>query len=162
MRLRLTRCTSRVLVICALAVVLAGCGSGDSSSDLTPSAIPAATVAGRQPVLLGPVLWTTGIDPSTGQPVDRVETFPRDAVSIHAAVDVRNLPAGGALTAAWDFNGSPVEALATTIEAGEARAAGWVNFRLDWVGQTWWPAGTLSIRIAADSGEAVEGEVRIR
>ena len=79
-----------------------------------------------------------------------------------AAHAVRNLPAGGTLTAAWEINGSPIEALATTIDASEARPAGWVDFRLDWTGQTWWPAGTLSIRITADSGEAVEGEVRIR
>lgn len=157
------RCLSRVLVVGALGVVLSGCGgTGTPGSRVTPSTIPATTIMGRQPVILEPVVWTTGIDASTGEPVDRVESFPRDVVSIHAAVHVRNCPAGGTLTAAREINGSPIEALATTIEVVEAQTAGWSQFRLAWSGETRWPVGTLSVRIPANTGESVEGAVRIR
>ncbi len=162
LRWRRARRRPRVVLVGVLGLMLSACG-GNGATDPTPppSAIPSTTDVRQPPLVLGSVVWTTGIDATTGEPVDRVETFPRDAVSIHAALEVGNLPAGSILTAAWEINGSPIEALESTITVDQARSLGWVEFRLDWVGEARWPVGTLTIRITANTGETVEGEARI-
>ena len=153
---------ARVLLVLVVGVVLGACeGNGATDATTPPTPIPTATVV-LPPLELGPVVWTTGIEAATGEPVDRVDSFPRDAVTIYAAVEARNLPAGSSLTATWGINGQPVEALSTTVTIEQARRAGWVEFRLEWAGETRWPVGTLTIRISANTGETVEGTVRIR
>ena len=152
-----------VVLVVVLGGVLGACQRNGSTDATTPppASTPTATIV-QPPLELGPVVWTTGIAETTGEPVDRVDSFPRDAVAIHAAVEARSLPAGGSLTAAWEINGQPVEALSTTVAIDRTRRAGWVDFRLDWTGETRWPVGTLTIRISANTGEVVEGTVRIR
>ncbi len=151
-----------ILLICVIGGLLGACGGNGATDSTAPASTSPPATASPQPLELGSVVWTTGIATGTGAPVDRVSVFPRDAVAIHAAVEARSLPAGTTLTAAWEINGQPIEALSTTVTVDQPRRGGWADFRLEWAGETRWPAGTLAIRISASTGETVEGTVRIR
>lgn len=152
----------RVLVFSSLALVLVSCQRGtEVEPTATPLAVSGTTVPASQRVRLGPVVWTTGVDPETGKPIDRVESFPRNTKTIYAAFEVMNLPQGSTLTATWRINGRLVEGLESTIQVNEAQPAGWAEFHLDWEGRTMWPVGTLGILITSSTGETVESSVRI-
>lgn len=145
----------------ALGILVSCQGGGGTDPTATPLAVSETAVATEQAVRLRPVVWTTGIDPDTGEPTDRVEVFPRDTDRIYAALEVMNMPEGGTLAATWEINGQPVEGLESTIRIDAAQPAGWAEFHLDWEGQTMWPVGTLRITIASSTGETVESSVEI-
>ncbi len=156
----------RLLAITTLALVgLVSCqGGGETNptATLPPPVVSETAVPGMEGIRLRPVTWTTGIDPGTGEPIDRVEVFPRDTDTIYAAFEVvMNVPEGGMLTARWEINGRPVEGLAATIEIDAAQPAGWAEFHLDWEGPTMWPVGTLRIVITSSAGETLESSVEI-
>lgn len=150
---------SRLVALAIISLLLVSCqGGANTDPTATP---PVVSEPPEQPVRFEPVVWTTGIDPGTGEPIDRVEAFPRDTVTIYAAVEVINLPEGATLSATWEINGRPVEGLQATIEVDRAQPAGWAEFHLDWNGRTLWPVGTLRIVITSSTGESIEGSVRI-
>lgn len=160
--MRLTRSRALIRWSWILAVFSVGLALGACQGDEGPGSTPApSAVREMPPVLFRSVVWTTAVDPATGQPADRIEVFPRDTKRIIAAVEVMNLPAGGALTATWTMNGRPVEGLDSTIRVDRAQPSGWAEFHLDWAGPTMWPVGTLTILITSSTGETVESSVRI-
>lgn len=152
----------RLSLLVALAIVsllLVSCqGGANTDPTATP---PVVSEPPEQPVRFEPVVWTTGIDPGTGEPIDRVEAFPRDTVTIYAAVEVINLPDGATLSATWEINGRPVEGLQARIAVDRAQPAGRAEFHLDWNGRTLWPVGTLRIVITSSTGQSIEGSVWI-
>lgn len=148
-------------VLAMLCVPLAGCaGQADEPSTSTATVVPptdGATVTTE----LGPIVWASEIDPVTSAPVDRREAFSRDEKTIHALVETGPLAAGTTLTAAWTFNGQPIEGIDVTVTTDEARGPGWADFRLEWNGAALWPVGTLTVRITASTGESIEGSIEI-
>lgn len=155
----------RTVIVCVvlamLCVTLAGCaGQDDEPSTSTATVVP-ATEEASVTTELGPVVWASEIDPVTSAPVDRREAFSRDEKTIHALVETGPLAAGTTLTAAWTFNGQPIEGIDVTVTADEARGPGWAEFRLEWNGAALWPVGTLTVRITASTGESTEGSIEI-
>lgn len=150
------------IVVMALVVTttIVACGGGGTVTP-TPTNPPTTVPTPNQSITVKPVVWTTGVDPQSGEPVDRIEAFPRDTPIIYAAFEVSKLPAGGTLTARWSINGHPVDALATTIRAEQDRPAGWAEFDLVWNGQILWPVGTLTIVITSSTGDGVKSSVEI-
>jgi len=157
--LRRTLC---VLVVSSLGLALVACRGGDETSPAaTPTAMSGTAVPTEQGIRTRPVVWTTLVDPKTGEPRDRVRAFPRDTDTIYAALEVISMPEGGVLTATWEINGRPVAGLYSTIKVDDAQSTGWAEFHLVWESQAMWPVGILSIMITSSTGEIIESSVEI-
>ncbi len=150
-----------IAMLAILPVLLIGCSVGGGSSS-SPDATPQPTVAPTPtPVAqLGSVIWTTSLAPN-GEPVEDIDAFPRDAVTIHAAVSVDTVQAGETLTATWALDGVAIDAIDSTVTIDEASEMGWVSFSLAWEGETLWPVGVLEVAITAGSGATTTGEIQI-
>lgn len=151
-------------MLATLCLALTGCiGEGDGASTVATEGTVVPT-ASDNPVRteLGAIVWTSGIDPETAEPIDRREAFARDVQTIYAAVETGPLAAGTTLTATWAFNGQPIQGADVTVTAEESISRGWVEFHLDWSGATLWPVGTLSVEISASTGESTTSSVEIQ
>ncbi len=153
---------SRMAMVAVLAILLAGCSVGGVSSDSSLDATPVPTLQPTPtPVArLGAVIWTTALD-ETGGPTENLASIRRDAAAIYAVVPVESVTAGETLTAQWSIDGTPIDAIGSTVTIDEASESGWGSFALTWEGETLWPVGTLGIAISASSGVTATGEVQI-
>ena len=156
-----------MVMIAGLALVLAGCGSGN---DVTPDATAVSTSASRVAAELTPtpvaiaisdVVWTSGVDPTTRQPQDTVSAYTTTSPAIIAAVQVGALSTGTTLTATWSIDGVPVPAV--TMEATVERPIedGWATFQFTREEGRRFPLGHLQVEITASDGTVVTGEVDI-
>lgn len=154
-------------MVAACLVFLAGCGDDSTGPDDGTPAPPVTAMqtaeAGQEaePLQLSDVVWTTGVDPETGEPVDDVSTFPIDAPAIIAAVNVEDLPAGVELTATWTIDGADVPDATMRVTSDAAVIEAWVTFRFDRADDQRFPIGDLVVTITASDGQAVSGEVEI-
>lgn len=153
---------SRIGLAVAIAVSIAGCSGGGDDADETPQATPTPmpTAEPTPSVGLGDVVWSTAID-QAGAPVENLSEIPRDIPVIHAAIEVRNVPVGETLTAAWSLDEAPIDAIATTATIDQASETGWVTFSLAWEGESLWPTGTLGITVTSSSGATSTGTIQI-
>jgi len=144
-----------------LSVLLIGCSVGGGSSS-SPDTTPQPTVEPTPtPVAqLGSVIWTTSLAPN-GEPVEDLDAFSREALTIHAAVPVETVQAGETLTATWALDGVPIDAIDSTVTIEEVSEMGWVSFSIAWEGETLWPVGILEVTITASSGATTTGVIQI-
>lgn len=154
----------RVVAAAVVLVLLVACGD-DSSEPDEGTPVPATqTAEARQepePLQLSGIVWTTGLDPETGEPLDDVTSYPTNAPAIIAAVNVEQLPAGAELTATWTIDGTEVPDAAMSATSERAVTDAWVTFRFDRADDRLFPLGDLVVTITASDGEAVSGEVEI-
>lgn len=153
------------LLLVVMAGLLVACG-GDGGAD-SPTPTPGATFAPTaaptaETITLGPIVWTTAVDPATGAPDDDLEVLPHDAPAIIAAIETGPLPAGAELTGEWTMNGVAVPGGPVTVRADQAREAGWVRFELTLTEGKTWPPGVLELTVTAPGGEQVSGSIQIR
>lgn len=145
-----------------LCLALISCDGGQGGASTLDATSDPASIEGTAPTELGDVVWASEIDPISFEPVERRETFSRDVSRVYAVVKTGPLAAGTTLTAAWAFNGQPVEGIDVALHVDAARNAGWVEFHLDWNGAALWPVGNLAVEITASSGESIGSTVEIR
>ena len=153
------------IVLTVAVLLLAGCSTDDggTSPTPTPEATVASTAAATGPsVALGPIAWTTALDPATGAPEDDLEVVAYDAPAIIAAIETGPLPAGTELTGEWAMNGVAVPGGPVIVRTDQAREAGWVNFELTLNEGKTWPPGVLELTVTAPGGEKVSGSIRIQ
>ncbi len=125
---------------------------------------PAGAINGTPTVArveLGEVVWTTGVDPTAGAPATPVAAFEADAPALYAVLPIIRIEPGVTITATWTYNDTPLDPLASTITASEARENGWLEFHLNRTGPVPWPDGTYEIAVSADGQEIQTGEVRV-
>ncbi len=109
---------------------------------------------------LGDVVWTTVVDPA-GLPATPVAVFTPDAPMIYAALPVIRIAAGTTISAVWTYNDTSLDALASSVNASETRAGGWIEFHLNRTGPEPWPDGTYGITVSANGQVIQTGEIRI-
>jgi hypothetical protein len=128
----------------------------------SPVATPATAVsAAATPVPLGPLVWTTEVDPSTSAPRDAVTTFAPDALRIIAAVPVRGLPTGATLTASWSYNDTSLDAFATALTMTANADQSWVSFYIERSDDARWPEGVYEIVLSLDGQEIATSDVNV-
>lgn len=141
----------------ATVAMLTGCGGdgGETSAPL-PTVLPTAVASLTPvPVSLGEVTWSTGVDETTGAPVDSLTTLPHTAPAIYAVVPAAFLPAGASIQAHWTIDGSPLRALQPEpIVVEEDREDAWLSWSLAPTAEESWPVGSLGIDLEID-GEIV-------
>ena len=156
----------------AAASPVAGQGSPQAAGPSTPAAIDAPrvvrTMVAGTPVTfrsehaeVGPVVWTTRVDPATKAPLERVNSFPADAQAIVATVPLARVETGTILAASWTYNGTPIEGLGGSVTAATAARDVWVAFDLTRQVAEPWPAGTYAILVTVDGRPAQASEVTI-
>lgn len=157
-----------------------GCPTG------TPAPMPAATIAApphgppdettppgaatplSSPVAfasagaaLGPVIWTSEIDPETRAPRHRATSLTTDVRAIYATVAVARVRAGTEFGAEWSYNRTRLEAFDATIVADSVGEHLWIEFHLALTRPDVWPNGTYEIAISVNGQPAVTGEIEV-
>ena len=151
-------------MLAGVGLLFAGCTDDDQrQTPLPDSTLPPTMEA--TPTLppqagLGPVTWSTSVT-GQGEPEAVVETLPRDAPVIYAAVEGTNLDQGETVNATWSLDGQPIEGIDDTVTIEEDAERGWVTFSLTWEGEALWPVGQLGVTITASTGAMTTGQIQI-
>lgn len=125
----------------------------------TPSGSPAPF---RSAVAdIGPIVWATEVDPRTNAPLQTVSTFPLDAPTIVAAVPVARWEPAAVVSAEWSYNGTPLDAFATTVRVDSATRDVWIAFRLGKQPEASWPDGVYAISLLVDGRVAQSSAVAV-
>ena len=141
---------------CCLALpLLAACGGDDDPSPTPTPTVQATATTPAGPIEVLPVVWTVGVTPGTNAPAEPVDQFTVDAETIYAVVRVTNVPQGAVLSAAWTYNGVPVEPASSSVTATVPIADGYVEFHLSHAPEVVWPDGTYAVAITLD-GKVVQ------
>jgi hypothetical protein len=153
---------TRIASLLVVAVLIAGCSSGDETPEPTaePTVQLTPTIEPTPAMSMGEVLWAVALD-NTGAPVESLTQVSRTTDVIHAVAELRAVQPGTQYTVEWTINGQAIEGKSETIEVEDGAASGWISFSLTWTGQTLWPVGALGVTITADSGESITGTVQI-
>lgn len=104
---------------------------------------------------IGPIAWTTAVDPRTNEPLAVVDAFPVDAPTIIATVSVGHWAPAVPISADWSYNGTPLDGFATTVIADDAKRDVWLAFRLTKSPEASWPDGIYAIALLVD-GQAAQ------
>lgn len=118
----------------------------------TPSGSPAPFRSTGADV--GPIVWTTAVDPRTNAPVDSVTVFPVDAPTIFATVSLARWEPRATISAEWSYNGTPLDGFATTVIADRAQRDVWLEFHLRKDPAASWPEGVYAIALLVDGEPA--------
>lgn len=145
----------RMIIVCALmslTPLLASCGGDDPAQ--TPTIGPTATTAPNPTVTpsasIEPIVWAASVDPATNAPIEPVEQFSTDDLTIYAVVRVASVPAGAVLSAAWTYNDASLDSAAQAIVPSQAYRAGYVQFHLTRSDNQTWPPGNYALTIMLD------------
>ena len=149
----------RVLCLLALPLLVAACG-GDDDPPPTPTVQPTATTPAAPAEVLA-VVWAARVTADTNAPEVPVEQLTVDAETIYAVVRVTNLPAGAVLSAAWTYNGVPVEPASSTVTAAAPISDGYVEFHLSRDPGAVWPDGTYAVAISLDGQVRQTAEIAV-
>ena len=153
-------------LILLLTLSLAACSTGDNDADPTETPVTTApTQTPEQPEIplkIEPPVWTTGIDPVDGSPVDSVEWFSTDASVIYAAFQTSEIAEGTSFTISWIMNDVPVPGLNPTLEMTAGTPAGWIEIHLDRTSELPWPEGTLTIQLKVGNETVSTGSIELR
>jgi hypothetical protein len=150
---------------CSLSLVACG---GDSEPQPTPTAesttqpTAASTTQAQAPLEVRPPVWSTGVDPADGSPVDSIEWVATDAPVVYAVFETTAIPAGTSFSIAWTMNGTPVPGLNPTLAMRVDAPAGWIEFHLDRTSETPWPEGVLEIKLTVDGEVVSTGSIELR
>jgi hypothetical protein len=108
---------------------------------------------------MGPIVWTTAVDPETSAPLDIVTAFSVDAQAIIATVSVSRWEPATPISAEWSYNGTPLDGFATTVVADDARRDLWLAFHLTKTPEASWPDGIYAIALQVDGRTAQAASV---
>jgi hypothetical protein len=127
-----------------------------------PTAPPPTTAVFRsERAEIGPVIWTTAVDPSTNVPRDRVTAYPAEAPALYAALPVTRISEGIEISATWIYNDTPIEGLNATIRADREQTDIWIEFHLTRSAVAAWPSGVYAVSITVDGASAHQATVQV-
>lgn len=132
-----------------------GGGDQETGPSLTPTAQPAP------PFTVDDVIWTTGVNESTGVPLDQADAYTTISPAVVAVVPARNVPAGTEFTATWTIDDLDVPEANMSVTVEQDMSTAWVAFEFVRDDDRYFPLGTLEVTVTASSGETVDGSVEI-
>lgn len=145
-------------MLAVMLVVTACGGSGDSSGDPTATVPPTPALA----LEIGTLVWATGVDATSGAPLDQLDALPNSADRVVAVLAVPSLPAGTTLQARWTVDGDPMPGLdPAPIVIDEPMEDAWVSWQLEWTADEPWPIGTLGITVEVDGNPVISEQLPI-
>jgi hypothetical protein len=163
------------LCLVLIVVVLTGCGGDNNTSAtatiaaLTPVIAPTATIGPSTPGNfassfgeLGRIVWAKGVDDKTKAPIDQVGSYEHDAPAIYAVLPVARLSPNAQITADWDYNGTPMSKLTTTVNGSDLPDGGWIEFHILRSSNLFWPVGTYHVRVSVNGQMAQEASVTVQ
>ena len=153
-----------VTVLLTLALVACGDDEDPPGIALDPTVTPTIepTQPAEVPLDIAPPVWTNGINPADGSPIDNVEVFPTDAMVIYAAFQTSEISTGTEFTIAWVMNDVPVPGLNPTLAITADTPPGWIEIHLDRTSETAWPEGELTIQLKIGENVVSTGTVELR
>jgi hypothetical protein len=147
-----------LFALAGVLIVAAACGNDEPGDD---------DQAGQGSLLQEPMeivglTWTSAVDSSTGEPVDRVESFTTISPSVVAVVEARNVPAGTEFTTTWMIDGLDVPEATMQVTVEDDMATAWVAFEFIRDDGRYFPLGELSVTVDVSSGESIDDSVDIQ
>jgi hypothetical protein len=135
-------------------------GNGEAAgTPVVPSAVDTSVGFRDAAADIGPVIWTTGVDPTTKAPTSEVRAFPAQARVIYATAQIRRLQKGATIAAAWSYNGTPIEGFDRSVTSADDQRNVWIEFHLDRRNGGAWPAGTYAVTLTVNGHVAEHGAV---
>lgn len=110
---------------------------------------------------IGPVVWSTAIDPASNAPTDPIDRVPIDATIFYATLPVTRIQRGTVLGATWTYNGTPLAPLQGLVRADREQLGGWVEFHLSRTDGATWTTGIYAIAVTVDGVVAHRSAVRV-
>lgn len=146
-------------ILLACLMLVTGCGGGESPKPTPePDVAPEPTVA---PFTLDDIVWSSGVDAATGEPLDEVDAYTTVSQAIVAVVPATNVPAGTEFTAIWTIDGLDVPETTMSVIVEEDMSTAWIAFELARDEGRYFPLGELELTVTSSTGEEVSGSVRI-
>ncbi len=133
-------------------------GDADTGGDASASEL-AADLSG--PPVLGPVVWSTAVQPCSNLPVAIVSSFADTAEAIYAVFPIERLPAGSTILAEWTYNDTSLDGMEATLTAPADQIGGWLEFHLERSSDDPWPDGKYAIQLTAGGVLLATGEVAL-
>lgn len=162
---------SSLAILTVVLILLVSCGGEPrlalpaNPSPTPPTAVQAAPIVVTSPAAgkptIGEIIWTTGIDPLTDEPVDVVTHYSTEAPRLVAATKATAMPPGSPVEAAWSYNDTPLEPFTTQLSTDEVSGEQWLSFYLDRDPNTPWPAGLYEIAVTLDGALMQESAVEV-
>jgi hypothetical protein len=150
-----------VAILLGCLAIAVGCGS-DQDEDGEQAPEPTSSPRPTQiPFGISDVVWTSGVDEQTGEPVDEVDSFTTVSPRLVAVVQAENVPAGTVFTATWTIDGLKVPEAEMTATVDADMATAWVAFEFIRDEGRYFPLGELEVTITASNGETIQDSVRI-
>ena len=147
-----------ILFACLALVTACGGGESPEPTEPTPEPTPEPTVA---PFTIDGVVWTSGVDEASGEPLDEVDAYTTVSPAIVAVVPAANVPAGTEFTATWTIDGIEVPEATMSVTVDEDMRVAWVAFELARDEGRYFPLGELEVTVTTSTGDEVAGSVRI-
>ena len=131
-----------------------------------PAREPAATVPEAEPIpepeptpeptvaafTVDDVVWTSGVDEASGEPLDEVDVYTTVSPAIVAVVPAANVPAGTEFTATWTIDGIEVPEATMSVTVDEDMRVAWVAFELARDEGRYFPLGELEVTVTTSTG----------
>ena len=147
-----------ILFACLALVTACGGGESPEPTEPTPEPTPEPTVAA---FTVDDVVWTSGVDEASGEPLDEVDAYTTVSPAIVAVVPAANVPAGTEFTATWTIDGIEVPEATMSVTVDEDMRVAWVAFELARDEGRYFPLGELEVTVTTSTGDEVAGSVRI-
>lgn len=148
-------------IVLACLVMTVSCGGGD---DTPPQQEPRPTPTAQAtevPLTMDDIVWATGIDEASGEPLDEVSAYTTVSPAIVAVVPAGNVPAGTEFTATWTIDGLEVPQATMTATVEQDMQSAWVAFEFLRDEGRYFPLGVLEITVTASTGESVQSSIDI-
>lgn len=148
----------------AMFLILVACGSDESpsGSDAQPTADATRAAMENATMEIAGTTWTSGVDDTTGEPVDDVENYTTISPAIILVVEVTNVSSGTDFTATWAIDGLEVPEAEMRVTVEEDMAVAWIAFEFTREEGRYFPLGELQADVTASSGETVTATVDIQ
>ena len=170
-----------MLAATAAALLVLSVACGGAAPEPTPAPPPAATAipatTPAQPATpaatdvpgtfrspageVGKVVWAAAVEAGTNAPITPATAFAADAGTIYAVVPVSSLAAGARLSAAWAYNGTPIEGFAGNVVADGRAEHAWAEFHINRGSLAKWPTGTYQVTISLNDTAAQVASVEV-
>ena len=142
--------------------------SGAAPAPGTPDAGTPRVVA-LTGATVGPVVFTTSVDPATQAPGKAVTDVPTTTSDIYAVLPLESVEPGAVIAATWSYNGTPITSLSSSITASSGGSNTWVAFQLQRVdtgtpqsrGGMSWPDGTYQVTVTVNGQTAQQATLTV-
>lgn len=136
-------------------------GPSPAVTAVAPTGVAATPVSTPVATRVGPIVWSTTVDPATGAPIQPVTSYRPDALQIIAVMQTSVLAAGSTFEATWEYNNTSLDAFTTRLVPAASAAESWISFHIARSPDVPWPAGTYQVTVSLNGATVQQGSIEV-